>query len=194
MTAFLLATFFLIITPGPGVLSVAGVGSGFGFRAGWSYLWGLWAGNFIVGVIVASGVAAIVFSIAYLREILLFATAAYLVWLALKIALAGRHIAFITSDEAPKFFNGVALQIINPKAYAVNSALFTGFAFMPQNLLMETLIKFVLLNALWVPVHFFWLGAGVMLKRLDLPSSVQRAINIFMAVAMLAVAGLAVWF
>lgn len=194
MIAFLLATFFLMITPGPGVLSIAGVGSGYGFRAGWSYLWGLWLGNLLVGIAVATGLAAVIFSIAYLREVLVFASAAYLIWLAFKIAMSGQKIAFISSSSAPRFFNGVTLQLINPKAYAVNTALFSGFAFMPENLLVETLIKFALLNALWIPIHFFWLGAGVTLKRMDLSAGVQRAINIFMALAMLAVAGLAVLF
>ena len=192
MISFFFATLFLLITPGPGVLSVAGVGSRFGFRAGWSYLWGLWAGNFIVGVAVASGLAAIVFSVDYLREVLLFASACYLVFLAAKIALSGHEVAFIVSLKAPKFFSGVTLQVINPKAYAVNTTLFTGFAFMPGDLFYETVIKFAILNALWIPIHFAWLGAGVMLIRLALSAKVQRGINIFMGLAMLAVALLAV--
>lgn len=194
MIAFALATFFLMITPGPGVLSIAGVGSRYGFAAGWSYLWGLWAGNFIVGLAVASGLAAVVFSVAYLREVLLVASAIYLVFLAAKIAMSGHELAFIVSLKAPRFFSGVTLQIINPKAYAVNTTLFTGFAFMSDNLLNETVIKFAILNALWIPIHFVWLGAGVVLKRMALAPAVQRGINILMAISMLAVALMAVIF
>lgn len=194
MIAFFLAALFLMITPGPGVLSVAGVGSGYGFRAGQSYLWGLWLGNGLVGIGVATGLAAIVFSVNYLREVLMFASAAYLVWLAIKIALSGKQVAFIAASKAPRLLNGVSLQVINPKAYAVNTAMFSGFAFMPGNLLAETLIKFAIINALWIPIHFGWLWAGVMLKRLDLPAPIQRTINVAMAIAMLAVAGMAVLF
>ncbi|MCH2301211.1 MAG: hypothetical protein MK437_11690, partial [SAR324 cluster bacterium] len=38
---FTFAVFLLLVTPGPGVLSTAGVGSGFGSRAGLVYLIGL---------------------------------------------------------------------------------------------------------------------------------------------------------
>ena len=193
MIEFALACFFLLITPGPGVLSVAGVGSGFGFKAGFSYLWGLCAGSFAVGMAVATGLAAILFSIPYLRSILLFASVAYLTYLAAKIAFSGSKVALIAPQNAPKFWNGFALQFINPKAYAVNTALFTGFAFLPSSYLLEVGLKVAILNAFWIPIHFLWLGVGVYLKRLNLPEKVQRLINITMAVTMLAVVGIALW-
>lgn len=193
MIAFALATFLLLVTPGPGVLSVAGVGSGYGFREGFAYLWGLCIGNFLVGLGVATGLAAIVFSVPYVREVLLIASAAYLAYLAAKIAMSGQRIAFITTERAPGLLSGITLQTINPKAYAVNTALFTGFAFMPDSLMLETVLKFVILNAIWIPLHFAWLGAGVTLKKLALQPGTQRAINLCMAGLMLVVAGLAVF-
>ena len=191
MLSFTLAVVFLIITPGPGVLSLAGVGSGFGFKAGMRYMAGLWAGNNLVGLAVVTGLAAIVFSVPYVRNVLLVASACYLLYLAARIALAGSKIAFIESETAPGFFNGLVLQAINPKAYAVNTTLFTGFAFMSENLIAETLIKFALMNAVWIPAHFAWAYAGASLKRLNLPARTQRVINILMALAMLLVVALA---
>ena len=192
MLEFAAAVFFLIITPGPGVLSTAGVGSGFGYRAGLAYVGGLWVGNGLVSAAVVSGVAAAALAQPGLREVLLWGSAAYLLWLAAKIAFAGARIAFIHSERAPGFWNGVALQPINPKAYAVNTALFSGFAFMPEALAAETAIKFAVLNAIWIPIHLAWLWAGVTLRRLDLDPKVQRAINMAMAVSMLIVVAIAV--
>ena len=97
MLYFTLATIALIITPGPGVLSLAGVGSSFGGRAGFQYLLGLCVGNFLVGVAVVSGLAALIFSVPQVRIILLVFAAIYLVFLALKIAFAGSKIGFIFS-------------------------------------------------------------------------------------------------
>lgn len=193
MLEFAAACFFLLITPGPGVLSVAGVGSGFGYRAGFSYLWGLCMGNFLVGVAVATGLAALIFSIPYVRITLLVASVLYLTWLAAKIALSGSRVAFAAPSHAPGFRDGVALQLINPKAYAVNTALFTGFAFMPGSYPAEVMVKFMILNTFWIPIHFLWLGAGVKIKQLDLPAATQRAINMLMAAAMLLVVGIALW-
>lgn len=192
MLEFAAAVFFLIVTPGPGVLSTAGVGSGFGYRAGLAYVSGLWAGNNLVAVLVISGIAAAALAVPWLRAVLLWGSAAYLLWLGAKIAFAGTRIGFIHPESAPSFWNGLALQPINPKAYAVNTALFSGFAFMPGALVAETALKLLILNAIWIPIHLAWLWAGVTLRRLDLAPRVQRAINFGMAAAMLAVVAIAV--
>ncbi len=193
MLAFALACFLLISTPGPGVLSVAGVGSGFGFKQGSLYLWGLCLGNAIVALAVASGIAAIVFSLPYIREILLGLSICYMCYLALKIALAGSKVGFIEAEKAPRFADGVYFQMINPKAYVANTFLFSGFAFFPENVLFETLVKFGIWVAVWIPMHFAWLMIGIIIRRMNLPQRVQRAINIFMALSMLIVVALAIY-
>lgn len=192
MLQFAAAIFFLFITPGPGVLSTAGVGSAFGARAGLSYVSGLWAGHNLVGALVVTGVAAAALAVPWLRTVLLAASALYLLYLAAKIALAGSRIGFIHPEEPPGFVNGLTLQLINPKAYAVNTAIFSGFAFMPEAVTTEIALKFVIMNAIWIPIHALWLGAGVTVRRMELPPRANRAINAGMAAAMLAVVALAV--
>jgi len=61
---------------------------------------------------------------------------------------------------------------------------------MPQAWLTETLIKFVVINAIWLPLHFAWLYAGVALKRLALSATKQRLLNVCMALSLAAVAAL----
>ena len=184
MIAFALACFLLIVTPGPGVLSVAGAGSGFGFKKGRNYLWGLCIGNFLVGVFVATGIAAAVFSVRYLREVLMILSLSYMLYIAFKVAFAGSKIGFINSKEAPLLKDGIMLQLINPKAYVANTVLFSGFDLMLSSLFHEVLIKFIIWNVVWIPMHFAWLLAGVTLKRLNLSPKIQRGINMFMAVSM----------
>lgn len=191
MLAFAAAVFFLIVTPGPGVLSTAGVGSGFGVRPGLAYVAGLFVGTNLVALAVVSGLAAVLLADPRIRTILLFASAAYLLHLALRIALAGSKIGFIHRAAPPGVTGGLLLQAINPKAYAVNTTLFTGFSFLPGNLGAEIALKFLILNAIWIPIHLGWLWAGVALHRLDLAPRSQRIINVGMALAMLAVVALA---
>lgn len=193
MLAFAAAVFFLVITPGPGVLSVAGVGSGFGVGAGNRYLAGLWLGNNAVAALVVSGVAAAVTAYPNVRAVLLYASVAYLGYLAFRIAFAGSRIAFIERQKPPGSGGGLVLQLINPKAYAVHTTLFSGFAFLPGDAATEVALKFAIMNAIWIPIHYLWLGAGVTLHRLDLSDRTQTAINVVMAVSMLVVVGLAVW-
>lgn len=187
MVAFSLAVFFLIITPGPGVLSAAGVGAGFGYRAGLAYVAGLFLGNNLVALAVVSGLAALLFSLPYVRTILFAISLAYLFYIAAKIAFAGSKLAFIHADRPPGFIGGLALQPINPKAYVVNTAFFTGFPFWADNLTGEIAIKFVIMNLIWTPIHLLWLFAGVSLHRLNLTANAHFAINIAMAAAMLLV-------
>jgi len=194
MIAFIAASFFLLITPGPGVLTTAGVGSAFGFRAGLPYLSGIVFGSVMVMAAVATGLAAFLLSYPPIRTLLLVFSAAYLLYLAGRIALAGSEVAFIATDRPLGFLNGVAPQIINPKAYAVLTTLFTGFAFYPSNTALEALVKAAIFTSISVPVHILWLYAGDTLKRLALSPRATRAINMGMAAAMLAVVALALLF
>jgi threonine/homoserine/homoserine lactone efflux protein len=193
MLAFAAAVFFLIISPGPGVLSTAGVGAAYGYRNGLAYVAGLFAGSNLVAMLVISGVAATALALPWLRTTLLIASLGYLLWLAWRIASAGAQIGFIEARTPLGFWNGLALQPINPKAYVVNTTLFTGFSFMPDALWLETAIKLLIMNLIWIPLHLGWLGAGISLRRLDLGPQAQRRVNIAMALSMLVAVGLALW-
>jgi threonine/homoserine/homoserine lactone efflux protein len=189
---FFLAVLLLLATPGPGVLSTAGVGAAFGFRAGLRYVGGLCIGTNLVALVVISGLAAIILANPLARTILLLLSTAYLLYLAVRIAFAGRRIAFIEASSKPGAWAGVLLQTINPKAYAVNLTWFSGFLLLPENLALETLLKFAVINLVWIPIHLLWLFAGASLHRLDLSPRGHFVINLAMALAMLAVVALAI--
>ena len=191
MLAFALAALLLLITPGPGVMSLAGVGAAFGTRPGLAYMSGLCLGTNLVAVVVVVGYAALLLATPYIRTALMALSFGYLFWLALKIAFAGRKLAFIQADRPPGLVGGVMLQIINPKAYVVNTALFTGFAFANSSLLAETAWKFLILNAIWIVIHLLWLYAGISLNRFNLSERAQFAINSGMALSMVGVVILA---
>ncbi len=192
MFAFAFAVFLLLITPGPGVLSLAGVGTAYGWKKGIRYLGGLWIGNNLVSFIVISGLAALVLADPFVRNVLLFISATYLLLLAGKVAFAGSKVAFFHMT-APGLVSGVTLQLINPKAYAVQTTLFSGFVIYPESFAIETCIKVVLSNLIWVLLHFFWLYAGVKVNELDLQVQTQKLINFAMAVCLVMVVILSVW-
>ena len=191
MLTFAAAVFFLIVTPGPGVLSAAGVGAAYGMRAGLRYVAGLCIGQLIVIAAVVSGLAALVLANPTIRLVLLGLSALYLLYLAARIALAGSKVAFVEAQAEPGVLAGILLQPINPKAYAVNTTLFTGFAIYPDAFWVEVAWKLVVLNLIWIPIHVFWVWLGGTLRRLDLGEGTQRAINFAMAGSMLLVVALA---
>ena len=193
MLTFAAAVFFLIITPGPGVLSAAGVGAAYGMRSGLRYVLGLFIGNNLVILAVVSGLAALILASPLVRIVLFALSTAYLLYLAMRIALAGSNLFFAPAQGEPGVVAGILLQPINPKAYAVNTALFSGFAIMPDALIAEAFWKLLVVNAIWVPIHVVWVWFGVRLKALDFASDRQKLINYAMAGSMLLVVGLAVW-
>jgi len=105
--------------------------------------------------------------------------------------LAGTQISFLPAQSEPGFLAGLLLQPINPKAYVVNTALFTGFPIFPDALWAEFAWKLLVLNLIWVPIHLGWVWFGGAMRRLDLPHHIQRRINVAMALSMLAAVALA---
>ncbi|WP_238367489.1 LysE family translocator [Mesobacterium pallidum] len=193
MLTFTAAVFLLFITPGPGVLTTAGFGAAYGFRPSLRYVLGLFIGTNLVMLGVVTGVAAVILSLPWLRIVLMIASVGYLIYLAARIAFAGAKIAFMEAKAPPGVLGGLALQAINPKAYAVNTSLISGFNYAPDAYVFEVVSKAVIMNAIWIPVHLAWLWAGVALHRLDLSPRAQRGINYAMALSMLGVVALALW-
>ena len=187
MINFALAVFFLIITPGPGVLSVAGVGAAFGYKSGVRYILGLCLGTNLVALAVVTGLATIVLSNSFLRLALMVCSSSYLLFLAYRIATQGADISFSKSDRKPGILAGILLQLVNPKAYAVNTAMYTAFLIYPNSIILEIGIKFVIMNLIWFPIHLFWLFLGVYLKSLNLSSRHQSNVNLLMACALVIV-------
>ena len=192
MITFAIVSFLMFVTPGPGVLSLAGVGAAFGWRQGFVYMAGLFVGHVLVSLAVITGLATIILAEPIVRTILLFCSAGYLSYLALRIALAGSKIGFIEMLKAPGFVAGMSLQFINPKAYAVHTTFFTGFAFYPSSFAVEMSVKLMIIVPTWLLLHTLWLYAGYRLHELQLSSRVQKWINILMALCLCVVISLSV--
>ena len=186
MLTFAISVFLLIVTPGPGVLSTAGFGAAYGFKKSLRYVIGLFLGTNLVFLAVASGLIAILMSVPSVRIFLLVLSTCYLFYLASKIALAGSNIAFIKAKAPPGIISGILLQAINPKAYVVNTTFVSGFAFYQSSFVMELIIKFLIINSIWIPLHLIWLYVGTVLHELNLTNKNQRIINLMLAFSMIA--------
>ena len=184
MVAFALAVFFMIATPGPAVLALAGVGAAFSFKNGLRFLVGLTIGYLLVWVLVITGLASLVFSVSYMRAIFLIISSGYLIYLSFKIMMKGSKIAFIRPENLPNFFDGIILQLVNPKAYAFHSILFSGFVIYPNDIILETIWKFFVMNAIWIPLHLVWLFMGASIKKINLDPYTQRKINLVMGLSL----------
>ena len=188
MVAFALAVFFMITTPGPAVLALAGVGATFSFKDGLRFLVGLTIGYLLVWAFVITGLASVVFSVSYMRTIFLVISSGYLIYLSFKIMMKGSKIAFIRPENLPNFMDGIILQLVNPKAYAFHSILLSGFVIYPNDIILETICKFIVMNAIWIPLHLVWLFMGASIKKVNLDPYIQRKINLVMGLSLFLVA------
>lgn len=129
--AFLLASFVLAVTPGPGVLYIVTRTLAQGRAAGIGSVAGVACGNFLNAVGAAVGLAAL-FALSSLAFTLVkFAGAAYLVWLGIRmlrtpVAPAEPGAALAPVSVARLFREGLLVALLNPK-----TTLFFA-AFLPQ--------------------------------------------------------------
>ncbi|WP_032809136.1 LysE family transporter [Mesorhizobium sp. WSM1293] len=88
LCALVLASAVIMGSPGPATISVTAVGAAFGLRHSLGYAWGIILGTIAVLLVVATGVMAVLTSMPKLAPLLALASAAYILYLAFKIATA----------------------------------------------------------------------------------------------------------
>lgn len=130
LSLFAAAGLVLVLTPGPDMIYVLSRGIGQGRSAGLISLFGILAGSFVHATAVALGLASLFTASPLAYDVLRYAGAAYLLWLACKAFAAGDD-AFVLSAGAPAgrrriFVEGLVTNLLNPKV-----ALFY-LTFMPQ--------------------------------------------------------------
>ena len=187
MVVYIIVSFLMMVTPGPGVLSLAGVGAGFGWRIGIMYLIGLFFGTNGVALLVVLGFKQFLFEINGVELTFLFLSLSYLSFLSWRIATSDNKTGFKETSKAPKLYEGIFLQFVNPKAYVVQGHLFVVLSLGMTSYNLEILTKFLIVNSIWIPIHIFWLWLGISLKKWSLASKKQIWVNRGMGLALFAV-------
>ena len=190
LLGFILAGLALTGSPGPATLSLAATGAAFGARRGLGYMLGIVAGVVVVMAIVASGLAGLMLALPSAPPIMALLAAAYIVWLAWRIATAP-PLGEQAGARPPSVVAGFFLALAKPKAYAAMAALFSGFVLVGGRPGLDAILKALLLVAIMLAVDLAWLMAGSALTRCFREPSVNRAINVAFSVLLLASVGIA---
>jgi threonine/homoserine/homoserine lactone efflux protein len=179
-------------SPGPSTTSVTAVGAAFGFRRSLAYTVGLISGTTAVLLAVAAGVVSMLMAVPRLASVLVVVSAAYIVYLAYKIATAPPLSAPDRETRAPSFAGGFLLAVANPKAWFAIAAVFAGSAFAFASPLLEGALKTAVLTVMIVLIHLVWLVAGVSLSRLLHDPASSRILNLLFAAILIATTILAI--
>lgn len=181
LVSLILASLVVMGSPGPSTMSVTAVGAAFGFRRSLAYATGLILGTTVVLVAVAAGVVAMLLSLPRLAPVLVAASAAYIAYLAFKIATAPPLSRQDRAASAPSFAGGFLLGVANPKAYLAIAAVFAGTTLAVEPPVIEAMLKTAVLTIMIVVIHLCWLTAGVSLSRLLHHPVSSRIVNLLFA-------------
>jgi homoserine/homoserine lactone efflux protein len=141
-----LATWTLVaLTPGPAVLCAMSQATRHGFRASLAGILGTQAGNFIFFLCTALGLATLLRTATTAFDALRIVGAIYLCYLGVRIVLTSFRRATATAVEpaitppahGSLFFQGLAIQLTNPKALLFVSALLPQFIEPDRPLLLQ---------------------------------------------------------
>lgn len=112
-------------TPGPANMAMLATGAAHGFRAALPFMLGVLFGKQLIIWPIGFGLMELIAGVPWLFVALKYASAAYICYLAWRIA----HLRLKPgqADDVPGFWAGLIVHPLNPKAWAMITAGFTGF-------------------------------------------------------------------
>ena len=113
-------------TPGPNTMLATALAANFGMRRAWRFIVAVPAGWTVMRVACGLGLGALVFALPGLRGGVKAIGVAYLVWLAWKLASTRALAPEAAARLQVGFWQGVALQFVNIKAWMLALALAAG--------------------------------------------------------------------
>jgi threonine/homoserine/homoserine lactone efflux protein len=134
---------------------------------------------------VGTGLTAALLGIPELRVALLLVAGGYVIWLAVRLALAPPLDEQRQVKSRPSFMDGAVLGVVNPKAWIAVAAVFASVRLAPSAVTDATL-KFPLLLLMIVVIHVGWLLVGRMLLPALRVPALARAVNLALAALLVA--------
>ncbi|MGJ5024863.1 LysE family translocator [Bradyrhizobium oligotrophicum] len=186
LIAFVTFAFVMAFTPGPNNIMLLSSGVTHGFRRTVPHMMGVSFGfAFMVGA-VGFGLATVFIRYPVLQDVLKYLGAAYLIYLAVAIALSGAAKPDEHTPRGPMSFWGAALfQWVNAKGWVMVISTITAYAAIasfPANVALQVAISFVMAIGSTVT----WTLFGTALRPLLSSDRAVRAFNILMAALLLA--------
>ncbi|TGQ45852.1 MULTISPECIES: LysE family translocator [unclassified Mesorhizobium] len=192
LLALVLAASVVMGSPGPSTISVTAVAAAFGLRDSLRYASGLILGTIAVLLVVATGIMAVLASVPKLASLLAIASAAYILYLAFKIATAPPLALRAGGAAHPTFPGGFLLAVANPKAYVAIAAVFAGTSSSASAGDLGISVRLAVLALMIVAIHILWLLTGAAFARFLRKPLASRIINLIFAATLVLTTALAV--
>lgn len=174
--------FATLSTPGPNNIMMTASGSAFGFRRSVPHILGIALGFPLMFVVVGLGLGEIFLIYPQLHLILKYVGAAYLLYLAWRIAQAGRPDSGKAKAKPLTFFEAAAFQWVNAKAWMVALSAIPAFTTIGGNYYAELLIIAATFMIVSLPSSSVWCMFGVAIRRMVRTPETARVVNLVLAV------------
>ena len=149
----------LVWSPGPVNILLAGLGANHGIRKNMPFVFGLICSATLISVICLLGFQ-VVLQNQIVYQGLIIAGSLYIMYLAIKLYRL-RPSAVETNAVAHRFHDGLLVTLLNPKFYAMVTAIFAQFVESGVKNAAIVLLGFILILLI---AHIAWLAVGATLK------------------------------
>ncbi len=185
MPGYVLGNFFIYsvinaFTPGPGNILALNTVTNYGYKKGKPLYWGIFAGYYVVQVICAVFVFGVSTFLPDLLGIMKYIGAAYILWLAVHIALSKPTTG--TVEKSASFLKGFLLQFVNVKIYLFGITALTGYVTEYSAALWVLLLFEMIIATIGTIATLTWIGMGVLIQRAY--QKYYRLINIILALTL----------
>lgn len=185
---YLASAFALLGSPGPGIAALLAVVRANGPVAALRFYAGLQLGLATAAAISAAGLLSLLNVFPALLHAMAIGAAAYLVYLAYKIALSPVGGSSERHPGHASAMAGALLGITNPKAYIAFASLMGSYTLLRSSARMDSLIKWALTVLVILIVDLAWILVGLVWRRTSMPSYVERCLNICLGLTIIVAA------
>jgi threonine/homoserine/homoserine lactone efflux protein len=183
--ALIVFCFVSSITPGPNNLMLLTSGVNFGFRRTIPHMLGVGLGFALMVALVGVGLDVIFSRFPSLLPTMRYLGAAYMLWLAGKLALAGPIGEADYRGNPLGFFGAAAFQWINPKAWVIAVSALTAYA-VSEDYTRSVVIVALVFGIVTMPCIVAWVSFGTAMRRVLANPRFIRPFNITMALLLAA--------
>ncbi len=183
--AYVVFAAVMYFTPGPNNVMLLSSGLTYGFRRTLPHIAGIVVGMGFMIAAVGFGLGTVFIAYPVLQTVLKYAGAAYLIYLAVAIAMSGPPKPGEAGRGPMTFWGAAVFQWINVKGWVMVIGSITAYAAIapfPWNIVIQTLIMLVV----GVPATVAWALFGSVLRPVLSSPSAVRAFNVVMALLLLA--------
>ncbi|MCP3926802.1 MAG: LysE family translocator [Desulfobacterales bacterium] len=179
---FILFVIAMTGTPGPGNLTMLGIGQATGFRSAIPFLIGTTVGCFLLNLSVAFGLGAFVTESVKISYFMKIFGMGYMIWLGFKVIKLQ-----IEAKEIKKqftFFEGFLIHPTSPKSWAMSVIAINQFADPTSTYLTKTVVFVLCFLIGQVTFHSLWCAIGSKIISLLRTQKIRVAFNVITAFMM----------